>query len=206
MSTPSSIVGEQKRAGKGTPGSPTWRITSFCRCQTLLILLTPTESPFPPLSPLLIDLGGMLTAFLAEQKPGSIHQRVGERSVQADKIPVRGAAVGSSLALEQAKRIGCESPAIDVEARADLPDDFVRSSRLQQGLDNFRVGRGVEPLSPNSLMPELAGQPASRAASHYQRLSLDASLRPCRGIDDQSGRKPRAFLRRYRPRLAKPLP
>jgi len=36
-STPSSHRrASKKRAGKGTPGSPTWRITSLCRCQTLL--------------------------------------------------------------------------------------------------------------------------------------------------------------------------
>src|ERR1700730_16388433 len=55
-------------------------------------------------------------------------------------------------------------------------------------------------------MSELTCQAASGAASHNQRLPLDACLRLRGGVDDQSGRKPRAFLRRYRPRLAKPLP
>ena len=44
----------------------------LCLGQTILILQTPAESPFPPLPTLLIDLGSMLTAFLAEQKPSSV--------------------------------------------------------------------------------------------------------------------------------------
>jgi hypothetical protein len=73
----------------------------------------------------------MLAAFLAEQKPGSVHQRVGERLIQPDKIRVRRAPIGSSLALEEANRIGRKAPAIDIEARADRSDDFVRSGCAQ---------------------------------------------------------------------------
>jgi hypothetical protein len=55
-------------------------------------------------------------------------------------------------------------------------------------------------------MAKLPRKAASRAATDDQRLSADAGLGLPRGVDDQGGRRPRVFLRRDRPRLAKSLP
>src|SRR5229473_44281 len=54
-------------------------------------------------------------------------------------------------------------------------------------------------------MPEFARETASRAPSHDQRLPANSGLRSLWGVDNQSGRTPRALLRRNRPGLAEPL-
>src|SRR6516162_50501 len=142
----------------------------LCLGEPLLVLRTPTEPPFPPLAPLLIDLRGMLTALLAEQKPSATGQGVGKGSIKADKIRVGPALVGAALAFQQAKSICSETPALDIEARADRTDHLIGAGRLQQGLDDFRIGLRVESFAqifwcPSSRASRLRGPPRTISGS-----------------------------------------
>src|SRR6516162_7128757 len=115
ISTPSSIVGEQKRTGRNTVGSPALCNSSLSFGKLGLVVVAPAKAPFTPFAPLRLDLGGVFAALDPEQRAAAFVQGIGERGVEFDEIAVGRFAVGAALARNEPHRVRDKTPAIHIE-------------------------------------------------------------------------------------------
>ena len=141
------------------------------------VLVAPAEPPFPPFPPVLIDLGGVLAAFDAEQGLAAARERVGERAVKLDEIGVRGAAVGASVrATRRTALAASRQPSTSKLVGTCRTSSILRGRSEQERSDDLGIGLAIEPLAPDAGRAKPAGEQAARAAAHDQRLAAHAGL------------------------------